>query len=276
MRDVNDRSERIVALPMYDLPELRGLTDEWWRGLSVCLRAQGVNRPPEELSRASSDEFFWRHPNLLLSQTCGYPFQKDYRSDLQLVATPVYLAPGCSGSRYVSRIIVGRNSPATCLDDLRNGRCAINNWASHSGMNALRHALASIAHGGRFFADVLVSGGHRHSIAMVASGAADVAAIDCVTFGLLQKHRPEEISGVRVLTDSAAAPGLPLVTAAAAPATLVEQLRSALFAAASAPELREVRDALLIGGFEVVPLAEYRHILDMEEEAIDNGYPHLV
>lgn len=264
-----------ASLPMYDLPGLQEATDDWWRGLATCLRAAGIAEVPDTLSRAPENSAFWREKNLLLSQTCGYPLLKEYGADLQLVATPHYAARGCQGALYTSHVIVACDSAAGGLADLRGSRCAINNWGSQSGMNALRHAVATLAVGDRFFSQVLVSGGHHHSIAMVAAGDADVAAIDCVTYGLIEGHFPEQLAKVRILTQTTAAPALPYVTAASQPADLVERLCEGLAEAIASPDLAAVREALLIEDFSQVPLADYQVMLDMEAEAAAAGYEIL-
>ena len=46
------------------------------------------------------------------------------------------------------------------------------------------------ASGGRFFSRVVTSGSHPASVAAVARGEADVAAIDCVTYALLDRYLP--------------------------------------------------------------------------------------
>ena len=89
---------------------------------------------------------------------------------------------------------------AVALAGLRGRRCVINELDSNSGMNLLRAAVAPLAEGGRFFGSVVVSGSHLRSVEMVASGEADVASIDCVSFAHFQRLYPSLVSGVRVLT----------------------------------------------------------------------------
>lgn len=265
----------VASLPMYDLPGLQAASDDWWRGLAACLRAQGIGDVPENLSRAAANNAFWRHENLLLSQTCGYPLLKEYGADLQLVATPLYAAPGCDGARYVSHVIVAGDSRANGLADLRHARCAINNWGSQSGMNALRHAVAPLAEGGKFFSQVVVSGGHLHSIAMVAAAEAEVAAIDCVSYALVERHFPEQLAQVRILTQTAPAPALPYVTATSQTADAVQRLRDGLLMAIATPDLAAAREDLLIEAFSYVPLSDYQVMLEMETEAAAVGYEAL-
>ena len=87
----------IASLPMYDLPELRTATDTWWSGMAAALRRAGIDAVPDQLTRVYNVATVWRDPNLLLSQTCGYPLVRDMAGILQPIATPIYNAPGCDG-----------------------------------------------------------------------------------------------------------------------------------------------------------------------------------
>ena len=262
----------VASLPMYDLPALATHTNAWWQGLTRAMKAEGICDLSGQLNRSAEDEIFWRRPELILSQTCGYPLMTGYREDLTLLATPHYNVPGCEGLLYCSWIIVPVDHPATSLADLRGDVCAINGWASQSGMNALRHAVAQVAGSEAFFSKVLVSGGHRNSVQMVASGAVQVAAVDCVTWALLEATTPSELEGVRILGPTAPAPVLPYVTAGGASPERVESLQRALDRAVADPDLAEALQALKISGFSRTSLADYQIILDMEVEAENLGY----
>src|SRR5690606_4036788 len=135
---------------------------------------------------------------------------------LRPVATPAYAAPGCSGATYRSLLIVAGDSPATGLEDLRGARLAYNGSGSQSGYDVLPAMVAPLAAAGTCFGSTHESGSHRASIAAVATGRADLCAVDCVTHALLQMHAPAALAGTRVLTRSPAAPGLPFVTNAGA------------------------------------------------------------
>ena len=104
-------------------------------------------------------------------------------------------------------------------------------------------------------------------MAAVRDGAADVAAIDCVTYANVEGVAPHEIAPLRVIARSASAPALPYVTRRdIAPAEL-QTLRDGLQAGIADPALAEARSALLIAGIEIVPLQAYDRLLEMEREA---------
>ncbi|MGH6893488.1 MAG: phosphate/phosphite/phosphonate ABC transporter substrate-binding protein [Dongiaceae bacterium] len=261
-----------AGLPMYDLPELRAATDAWWSGVARALRREGIEDVPDVLARGVSTEAVWRRPNLLLSQTCGYNMVDRWRERLAYVATPHYTAPGCQGPLYSSVIIVRAGSAARILADLRGLRCVINGYASHSGCNALRATVAPLAHKGRFFGSVMVSGGHAASLGWVASGEADVAAIDCITYALTVRFRPYLSEDIRIVAQTVAAPVGPYVTRSGAPGVLIARLRNGLAQAICDPDLAAARDALLLGGFEVLPVEGYGRMAQLETEATRLGY----
>ncbi len=266
---------RLAGLTMYDLEPVRAATDAWWAGLARACRLEGIGDVPGALWRGGPREDLWRAPNLLLSQTCGYPFLKHFRADLQLLATPVYGALGCDGPNYRSLIVVGADNPARTLADLRGAVCAINDWDSQSGMNVLRHSIAPLARDGRFFAQVKVAGKHQLSIAMITRGEADIAAIDCVTHALMARHDPASVAGTRVLAQTQAAPALPYVTGAGTTTDDWTRLRAALDRALADPDLAPVRADLMILGFADLSLGDYGIMLEMETGAEAAGYAQL-
>ncbi len=266
---------RLAGLTMYDLPEARHITDAWWRGVAGHLTAAGVADVPAVLSRPAHPVALWTDPRLLLAQTCGLPLTRELVGRVRLVATPCYAAPGCEGALYRSQVIVPAESSARDVTDLRGLVCAVNGEGSQSGHNALRALLAPLANGGRFFGAVAISGSHADSIALVQSGRADAAAIDAVTHAMTARHAPDRLAGTRVLCATAAAPGLPYITALATPENAVERLGVGLAAAHADPSLTSVREALLIAGLAFLPLEAYDVIPRMAREAAHAGYPEL-
>lgn len=265
----------LASLPMYDLPELRETTDAWWAGLAAVFRAEGLAEAPDRLTRSDDLGAVWRSPDLLFSQTCGYPMVTLLADVVQPVATPAYAAEGCVGASYSSVIIVRADDPVADAEGLRGRRAAVNAPYSQSGYNVLRHLVAPLAGGRPFFAEVVETGGHHNSMAAVASGQADVAAVDCVTFALTARYRPEATAGLRVLLHSDQAPGLPYVAPATATPDQIRRLRVGLQQACADPALAEVRAALLLTGVEVLPRTAYDRIAAMEAEAKALNYPSV-
>ena len=260
---------------MYDLPEVAAATDAIWSGLARALAREGVPDVPDRLTRGPDSQASWLAPDLLFSQTCGYPLTHALHGRVRVVATPTYDCAGCDGPAYSSAIVVRADDPARGLEDLRGRNAAINAPVSQSGYSALRAAVAPLARDGRFFGRVVQSGEHAASLALVRGGEADVCAVDCVTHALLARHRSAAVDGLRVLATSPMAPGLPYVTRATAADDLLARLRAALFAALDDPELAAAREAVFLTGAEVLPDTAYDRILELERDAESRGYPQL-
>jgi len=261
-----------LALPMYNVtPALGRVWQAVLHAIADTLRRQGWQEPMELVEPAELMDF-WRAPDLLLSQTCGYPLVTELRKDVRVLAVAEFDLPGCEGPMYRSAILVPELG-ARAVEELRGKVAAMNQPRSHSGMNALRHAIAPHALGGRFFSDVVASGGHLASMRMLQDGRADVAAIDCVTLGLACRHAPESVAGLRQLQYTQAAPGLPLIGSRRLTDAQAAHIRQVLLdLPRAAPELLA---PLAIRRFSTVGLADYQQITLQQQAAIEWGYPVL-
>ena len=262
-----------VAFPMYGVSaRVKAGYEAWFDALLAELRAGGFTDAVELVRDAPLPDFFER-ADVLLGQTCGYPYLTRLSAHVRLVATPAYDFPGCRGTDYASAIMVRADSGITTLAQARGGTAAANDIDSNSGMNALRHAVAPLARAGRFFGAVRWSGSHRASLALVRHGQAALAAIDCVTLGYLTQEYPSEVEDLAVLQYTAPSPGLPLVAGRSVPDALHRQLQSALLAPGA--RAAALMAALSIRRFEAVGEAAYTRILALEAQAIADGYPVL-
>jgi len=258
---------------MYDLPAVRPATDAWWAGLARAVSAAGIDGVPQALERRLASDKVWRRPDLVISQTCGYPLTHALAGQVRLVATPVYDVEGCDGPTYRSAFLVRDSDPAGALADLRGRRVAVNARDSQSGYNCLRYALAPLAQRGPLFAEVVVTGDHGASLAALRARRADLAAVDAVTLALTAGCEPAAVAGLRVLAWSAPAPALPYITRGDVGEGELAALREALSQAAADPDLAAARSALFLTGFEILPVAAYDVIGEMERTAIALGYP---
>jgi ABC-type phosphate/phosphonate transport system substrate-binding protein len=256
---------RIASLPMYDLVEIKAANDAFWTRIAARLRDLGVSDVPSSLTRGTDLHALWTDPSLLLSQTCGYPLTTSLRGKVALLATPCYAAEGCDGPNGRSAIIVRATDRASVLADLRNRTCAINAADSNSGMNLLRAAIAPLAGGAPFFASTLISGAHAESARAVAEGEADLAAIDCVTWALLQRHRHLLASKLRVIAWTDATPWLPFITRRSTSATERSILRQTL----------QPDKGLLIEGYADMRIETYEIVLKLEQAAHQLQYAQL-
>ena len=245
-----------IAFPMYNLyrPDSEALI----QAEQALLAARGVAVTPvwpeEDLLT------HWQSDDLLLSQACGYPLVTRL-PEVQTVGCFHYSAPGCEGIRYRSLLVARQRDRDKTLADFRGSRAVCNAPDSQSGYNVFMQMVAPLAPHGTFFRDVIFSGSHRQSLVAIGEGRADIAAIDCVTFALLQRHAPHLISNLAVIGASPAAPGLPLITARNTPPSRIALLRDALRQLVSDPAYRTLCAALFISGFSDVSRQDYASLL---------------
>lgn len=206
----------IASLMMYQRPELLAAHDRWWQGIRDRLRHAGIEAP-EGLSQDAEEFSVWRHPRLVISQTCGMPFRLWLHPHVTLVGTPDYGLSGCAPGYYRSALVVRSDDPRETVADFMTGRFAYNQTFSQSGFAAPYWHMRPH---GFFFERRLQTGAHLASARAVAEGRADIAAIDAVTWRNALAFDPFT-EGLRVLDWTAPTPGLPLIAAAACKADAV-------------------------------------------------------
>ncbi|WP_321859742.1 phosphate/phosphite/phosphonate ABC transporter substrate-binding protein [Burkholderia cenocepacia] len=269
----------IAVLPMYNVTPRHATL---WRALlrdALAAFANAGGPADVALPDAPFDDLqaLWRRDDLLLSQTCGYPYRMLGLHDVvRLVATPIFDADGCDGARYSSVLVVSARvhaGGATTLAACRGLRAAFNGEDSHSGMNAFRHAVAPHAHDGQFFGSVTPFGSHLNVLRALASGEADCAAIDCVTFAYVRDALPDLLEDIRIIGATASAPGLPFIASRALPDTQVGALQDALDRAVAADAERA--GVLRLKGFDRLAPADYDTIARFAQAAAAHGYPEL-
>ncbi len=261
-----------VALPMYAV--IPADVEALWLALRERLAESRIVENNLPLRWPDDLLVHWQDPTLLLSQTCGYPLVTRL-PDVQLIGCFHYAAPGCEGIHYRSVLVAREADPGTTLADFRHRRVICNSADSQSGYNALRMVVAPLSQQGHFFETVLFSGSHRQSLLAVQQGTADIAAIDCVTFALLQRHSPQTIRQLKIIGQTPATPGLPLITGPETSATALATLRDALRQIANSPEYYHLRAPLLINGFSEVDRQQYDVILQWQQCAADIGVREL-
>jgi ABC-type phosphate/phosphonate transport system substrate-binding protein len=262
-----------ASLAMYDsVPPVKAANDRLWQGIRDRMRAADF-AAPDALDRTISYDSIWLQPDLVLAQTCGYPYVSHLKGKVRLVATPVFEFAGGQSTERVSFIVVPEDSKAKSLEDLRGKIAAVNDWGSNSGMNLFRAAVMPLARDGKFFSEIRITGGHLPSIKAVQDGEADVAAIDTVTWGMLASHAPEMLAGVRILADSPSGPGLPYITRLDAPDAEVDALRNAIADTIADPDYAEAVSALGLKRIEILGDQDYDRLDALRRQAERLGYP---
>lgn len=263
---------RTASLPMYSFPETRSARDTFWTVLAHNLRENGIVGVPDELTHDLPVHDLWCDENLLVSQCCGYDVVKPYRGQLLPIATPVYKSPTCLGEYYCSLVIVPEDSPFDDVSQMKGTVGVINGPESHSGMSSLRQLISSTHTGGDFFAKLKISGSHEASLHMIRTGQADVAAIDSVVLSLIERYRPDDMQGFRVLGTTYRAPAPPFVVRAHTPAHDVERIRSALLETFVDPATAQSRRDMLLDGAIPATSDDYWIMNAFEDYATNRGF----
>ena len=209
---------------------------------------------------------------LYIAHTCGFPLMKFYRESHEPVCIPVFDVEGAVAKQYSSRIIVKKDSSIRKLSECKGRTIAINGHDSNSGMNVIRHAVCQLSNGEDYFSSVIVSGGHWQSMIEVVEGRADVAAIDCVTYALLEQHQPDLCEQLRTIQWTAATTGLPFVI----PKGSLDQTQKSNITLTLNKALDSLeghhRDLLRLHCFAAVEFSDYESIIDLEAQAQQKGY----
>lgn len=255
-----------AELLMYVAPQrIQQAQREW---LQQITRILGVERLDAQDAGLASDLMaLWLSPQLLLTQTCGYPLMTALRGKVQIVGRPVYELPHSNEGAHCSLLVARADDYSRqTLEAFRGSHGLVNSRDSNSGMNLFRHALAPFQREGRFFAETTLTGGHRNSLAQIKAGKGDLAAIDSVTFDYLSREESAEVVGLKVIARTAPGPCLPYITRLGADAAAIRvAMNQALL------DLPEVAAVLAIR--EVLPAteADYEVLLDYQLQAASLG-----
>lgn len=202
---------------------------------------------------------------------CGLPYawKKDRPgSAIELLATPVLEARRYAGKAvYLSDIVVHRDSPFQCFDDLADSRWAYNEPHSHSGCYVVRNHLAKLGKDGDFFAEIIESGAHQNSLQMILAGKIDAAAIDSWVLELELQKMPEQREKIRIIDTLGPSAFPPFIISKQVPLPLRQQLRNALLDMHNNPQGLAILQAVQISHFAESHDRDYDGIRQMAKQA---------
>jgi phosphonate transport system substrate-binding protein len=125
-----------------------------------------LGRPVELVVGTSFDQF--QRGEADLGVICGLPYV--WLADRNPPPVEPLAAPVLAGDRYAGRpvyfsdVIVRRDSPISCLEELRGCSWAYNEPASHSGHTVTLYSLVRMGARPGFFARVVQAGFHQRAI----------------------------------------------------------------------------------------------------------------
>lgn len=239
----------IASFGMYDPAPLQAANDRLWALVRDALRAGGQDAP-EALTRGPAAYWpAWEAADLVLSQTCGFPYRARLRDRVTLVATPDHGLDGCGPGEYCSLYLVRADDARGDLVAFDGARLAYNEALSQSGWAA---PVNDAAARGIAFRAGPETGSHAASARAVADGRADIAAVDAVSWATLGDLGLAP-GGLRVLDRTPPTPALPYIAAAGADAGAI---RSALAAAVGRLSADQAQ-ALHLRGIVAIPAERY-------------------
>ena len=198
----------IANLMMYQRPELVEAQNRYWQLIREGLQDVRIESP-EALSQDAEEFFVWKHPELVLSQTCGMPYRTWLHDKVELVGTPDFGVKGCPPGYYRSALVVRANDPRTDVEAFQDATFAYNQTFSQSGYAAPYWHVKPL---GFWFENRLHTDQHLQSAKAVAEGRADITSLDAVSWRNIEKYEPFA-KKLRVLDWTTPTPGLPLITA---------------------------------------------------------------
>jgi ABC-type phosphate/phosphonate transport system substrate-binding protein len=194
---------------------------ELWRELLCAVTAQaGLHVEVIEHAAPKGLDDLWRRTDMAAVFMCGLPYSRA-KPQPTLIAAPVPSPAEFAGRpEYWSELVVRADSPFYDLESTLGGRLCLTTPNSQSGYAAaLQYLMAfDVARDG--------SAGARSplyreitapavtplgAVTAVVAGAADVAPIDAYAYRLLQKHRGDLTSKLRIVARTASTPIPPLV-----------------------------------------------------------------
>ena len=250
----------IAALPMYDRPETAGANDRLWGQISSAFSDHGIHAPGE-LTRGEDVWDVWLSPNLCLAQTCGLPFRWRLHDKVSLVATPIHPVSKTPG--FYHSVLVAQAGDDRGIDAFDGATIAVNEGRSQSGWAApVAFFDARKLQIGR----VTLSGAHINSARMVATGRADIAALDVVSWNLIQRY-DVFAKDLRVVAETDETPALPYITSLTQDhATMATAMADAIGALCV-----DDRETLLLDGVTQIPAECYLAVTTPEPPQAENG-----
>ena len=197
----------IASLPMYARPVNRAAHDALWALIRDGLHDRGV-AAPDELDHDTDHMVGWARTDLVLGQICNLPYRALFQDKVTVIGAADYGIEGCAPGYYHSVFVVRQDCTATTPKDMATQRFAFNEPLSQSGFGAPQ--LWAQAHGFQF-QGIAKTGSHRGSIAAVAEGRADIAAVDAHTWWIEQAENPQT-SQLKVIGHTDATPCMSFIT----------------------------------------------------------------
>lgn len=247
----------LAAFGMYPFESVIPAYDRLWS--AVVRRTPWL---PPSLNWTMSAHDHWEHPNVAVTQTCGWPLVTRLAHRFQVVGAFAGAIEEADGARYRSTIVARQSDP---LQAFAGATAAVNDPHSLSGWVSLVSAFGIPTTG--WNGPVIVTGSHVESIRAVQEGRADIASIDSLTLAHVRRFWPELAAGFVVIGHGPWVPSLPVITGLQTNALQLSQLRQGLSVAID--DEPEAAAFLLIDGFVPLSLEDYLPLRRLMAASVD-------
>lgn len=181
---------------MYDWPEVAPALDCFWSDVRERLRRDGVHAP-DGLTRDADLDELWSDPDVVVDQVCSLNPVREGAGTVVVLGTldhrPPPDLPGCAPGEYYSVVVCRADDPRRQggVAAFAGAAFAANGTDSQSGYWSLgHHLITTLGPSAPTLGRCELTGSHRASIRCVASGRADLAAIDVHSWRLALRHEP--------------------------------------------------------------------------------------
>jgi ABC-type phosphate/phosphonate transport system substrate-binding protein len=240
----------IASLPWYDFAETSALHDEFWSLFRKIYSDLDEVKLPISLDRLTSHTDALLNGNLFLTQTCGYDIAFDLPGPLSMVATPVFNTDGAGDGNYSSYLVKSKRFQSFSLKEaISKGQFVANDCRSFSGYQCINEMAAL---------PTIWSGSHIRSIEMISEGLAEWAAIDVVTWGLMEKYCPERLKHVEIFGKSRLVAAPPIVTSIFRTQREIQNIQFTLAQICLGEAGKKLLKSLLVSGFRIVSKNKYQ------------------
>jgi ABC-type phosphate/phosphonate transport system substrate-binding protein len=210
---------------------------------------------------------------------CGLPYVDFGRRGCS-PAVPV-AAPVLAGNRYGGRpiyfsdVIVRRGSVIENLNDLRGHSWGYSEPLSQSGYGITRYSLLRLGETQGFFGQVVKTGSHLESIALVAAGEIDGSAIDSHVLAVAMRDDPALAAELTIVASLGPSTIQPVTVSKRLPPELRERITDVISSLHHDPVARELLSYWLVKRFVRVGPESYDDIRTMVDACEESGFMTL-
>ncbi|MBI5787503.1 MAG: phosphate/phosphite/phosphonate ABC transporter substrate-binding protein [Candidatus Schekmanbacteria bacterium] len=205
-----------------------------------------------------------------LAFVCGRPYIDGHEE----FGLKLLVVPQINGTvHYHSYIIVHKDSATRKLDELKGRRFAFSDPLSNSGCLIPTYLIVKIfgVPPEKFFQELVYSGSHDKSIAMVAAKLVDAAAVDSLIWDYLNQFDPQDTAKTKILATSKPYSTVPVVVRPNLNPQLEAKIRETFLAIHQDNAGREILKNMRIDRFVEVDDSMYNDLREVKSYLAKNG-----